>query len=270
MYKKITTLLAITSLSLYAYSDKDMDGVEDNLDQCPNTHFSELVDMNGCTIENLEGEHHFDIIYGLNFTKADYTTTEKIDTTTQDLQLDYYYKNFSLQLISSYYDYNNKTYNKSGVNDLFIAAYYKLSPTDELTLRFGVGAAMPTYDSLLNNNNTDYTASANIGYKLESINLFAGYSHTMINDGDVSGVVSYQDTNSFTIGAGFYPLKNLYVSGSYNDSDSIYKDVETIKNLSLYAFYNIDANWFTSFSYSYGLSDSASDSSTSFRIGYYF
>ncbi|QOY54425.1 DUF3187 domain-containing protein [Candidatus Sulfurimonas marisnigri] len=270
MYKKIITLLAITSLSLSAYSDKDLDGVDDSLDQCPNTYFSELVDMNGCTIENLSGEHHFDIIYGLNFTKADYTTTEKTDTTTQDLQLDYYYRNFSLQIISSYYNYNNKTYDKSGMNDLFIAAYYKLSPTNELTLRFGAGVTIPTYDSLLNNNNSDYTASMNIGYKLESINLFAGYSYTIINDDDVAGVASYQNTNSFTAGAGFYPQKNLYVSGSYNNSDSIYTNVDTIRTISLYTFYNIDANWFASFSYSYGVSDSASDSSTSFRVGYYF
>lgn len=268
MNKKLLTLLTLTSLSLLAYSDYDMDGVDDKADQCPNTLFSELVDLNGCTIKTLElkDEHHFDIIYGVNFSQANYTTTQETDTLTQSLQVDYYNKNFSLQVSSSHYS----TDDDSGTNDSFIGAYYKLSPTNELSLRLGGGIIIPTYDSELNNNNLDITASANISYMLENINLFGGYSYTMINDDDVSGVATYQNTNSFTAGIGFYPQKKLYVSGSLSSSDSIYQNTDAIQTASLYVFYNIDANWFTSFSYSYGLSDSASDNSVTLRLGYYF
>lgn len=266
MLKKILILITAASLSLSAYSDYDMDGVDDSNDQCPNTPFNELVDIKGCTIKTLESEHHFDIIYGLNFSKADYSATSKSDTATQSLQIDYYYKNFSLQASSAYY--NSESDN--GMNDSFIGAYYKLSPTNELTLRFGGGAIIPTYKTELNNNNADVVASANFSYMLERINLFGGYSYTMINDDDILGIVSYQNTNSYSGGIGFYLLKNLYLSGSYGSSDSVYKGTEAIETASVYGFYSINANWFTSFSYAYGLSDSASDNSLTLRLGYYF
>lgn len=266
MFKKALVVIIAASLSLSAYSDYDMDGVDDSNDQCPNTQFNELVDINGCTTKTLTSEHHFDIIYGLSFSEADYTTTPKSNTVSQSLQIDYYYQNFSLQASSSYYNSDSD----NGMNDSFVGAYYKLSPENELTLRFGVGAIIPTYDTELDNNNMDFIGSANFSYMLKSINLFGGYSYTVINDDDVLGIVSYQNTSSYSGGVGFYPLKNLYLSGSYNNSDSIYKGSEDIETLSLYTFYSIDANWFTSLSYSYGLSDSASDNSIALRLGYYF
>lgn len=266
MLKKALIFLVATSLSLSAYSDYDMDGVDDDNDQCPNTPFNELVDIKGCTIKTLKSQEHFDIIYGLSFSEADYTTTTKSDTISQLLQIDYYYQNFSLQASSSYYDSKND----SGLNDSFIGAYYKLSAENELTLRFGVGAIIPTYDTELNNNNMDFIGSVSFSYLLDSINLFGGYSYTVVNDDDVLGIVSYQDTNSYSGGIGFYTLKNLYLSASYGNSDSIYKGIEAIKTLSAYGFYSIDKNWFTSLSYTYGLSESASDNSLALRLGYYF
>lgn len=53
MFKKALILIIATSLTLLAYSDYDMDGVEDNIDKCPNTSFNELVDIEGCTIKVL-------------------------------------------------------------------------------------------------------------------------------------------------------------------------------------------------------------------------
>lgn len=266
MLKKTLKFLMLTSLSLSAYSDYDMDGVEDSSDQCPNTSFNELVDIKGCTTKTLKSEHHFDIIYGLSFSEADYSSTSKSDTLTQNLQIDYYYQNFSLQASSSYYNSDDD----SGINDSFIGAYYKIFPINKLTLRFGAGAIIPNYDTELDNNNMDVVASANFSYMIESINLFGGYSYTMINDDDILGIVSYQNTNSYSGGIGFYPAKNLYLSGSYGNSDSIYKGTEAIETASVYGFYTINANWFTSFSYSYGLSDSASDNSLALHLGYYF
>lgn len=266
MFKKALILITAASLSLSAYSDYDMDGVDDSNDRCPNTPFNELVDIKGCTVKTLASEHHFDVIYGLSFSEADYTSTPKSDTLSQSLQIDYYYQNFSLQASSSYYDSDSD----SGMNDSFVGAYYKLSPENELTLRFGVGAIIPTYDTELDNNNMDFIGSANFSYMLKSINLFGGYSYTVINDDDVLGIVSYQNTSSYSGGVGFYPLKNLYMSGSYNNSESIYKGSEDIETLSLYTFYSINANWFTNLSYSYGLSDSASDNAIAVRLGYYF
>ncbi|MCW8895606.1 MAG: DUF3187 domain-containing protein [Sulfurimonas sp.] len=268
MNKKLLILLTITSLNLLAYSDYDMDGVDDKIDQCPNTLFSELVGPNGCTIKTLElkGEQHFDIIYGVNLSQANYTTTKKTDTITQSLQVDYYDKDFSVQVSTSYYTSDDD----SGTNDSYVGAYYRLFPMDKLTLRLGAGIILPTYKSELDNNNLDLTSSINASYMLENSNIFAGYSYTLVNDDDVAGIASYQNTSSFSMGIGFYPEKDFYVSGSYNSSESIYQGTDDIDTLSLYGFYNINISWFTSFSYEYGLSDSASDNSVTLRLGYYF
>jgi hypothetical protein len=47
MFKKALILITAVSLSLLAYSDYDMDGVDDAVDKCPNTPFNELVDIRG-------------------------------------------------------------------------------------------------------------------------------------------------------------------------------------------------------------------------------
>jgi hypothetical protein len=269
MYKILLTLTIISSTLLLAGGDMDMDGVENSIDKCPNTPITDLVDIQGCTIKSLESPHHFDIIAGVSYSQTSYTGVGDSDTISETLQADYYYKDFSIQVSTSYYDSSNDSYNDSGMGDSFIGAYYKLYPLSNLNLRFGLGIILPTYDSSLNNNNTDYLASLSFSYMLEKINMFGGYNYTIINDDDTTNV-KYQDTNSYNVGVGFYPTSKLYLSGSFNSSNSIYKDVDDINTLSVYAFYTINKNWFTNFSYAYGLSDSASDNYFSLRVGYYF
>lgn len=266
MFKKALIFIMAASLSLLAYSDYDMDGVDDAVDKCPNTPFNELVDARGCTVKKAWNKEHLSIIYGIGFSEADYTITSNSDTISQSIQIDYYYNDLSLQASSSYYLSDND----SGLNDSFIGAYYRLSPSNELTIRVGGGVILPTYDTELDNNNMDVVVSSSFSYMLDNINLFGGYSYTMVNDDDILGVVSYQDTHSYSMGAGFYARSDLYISGYYTTSDSIYKDTTDIETLSLYTFYSIDKNWFTTFGYSYGLSDSASDNSLTLRLGYYF
>ncbi|NPA59905.1 MAG: DUF3187 domain-containing protein [Epsilonproteobacteria bacterium] len=268
MYKILTALLIISYTFLLA-NDFDMDGVEDVKDSCPNTPMSDLVDINGCTIKSLVSPHHFDIIFGLNYTQTDYESLGNSDTFDGSLQVDYYYKDFSIQASTSYYSSSSDLYSDSGIADSFIGAYYKIYPLNDLSVLFGGGLILPTNDSSIDNNNVDYTASLNLSYMLEKVNIFGGYSYTIINDDDTIDV-KYQDTNSYSLGVGFYPTQELYLSGSFNSSSSIYKNVDDINTLSVYAFYTINTNWFTNFSYAYGLSDSASDNYLSLKLGYYF
>ena len=275
MYKILLVFLLLATTGLFAFSDYDMDGVEDKKDKCSNTPFSDLVDINGCSKKTLKtfttskSPHHYDIIVGVNYSQENYDNLEKADTTSSSLQLDYYYKNFSIQASTSYYDSSSVSYNDSGITDSFIGAYYKFTPTKNFDIRVGGGAIIPTYDTKLSNNNTDYTASLNLSYMLKNINLFGGYNYVIINDSDTVDV-KYQNTNAYSIGVGFYPTQKLYISGSYNSSDSIYTNVKDIDTASFYGFYSIDENWFSTFNYAYGLSDTASDNYFSLRIGYYF
>ncbi len=266
----ILIMLGMFSVSLFAYSDSDMDGVDDSRDKCPNTPLTDLVDINGCTKKSLVSPHHFDIIIGANYAGSNYASLNQTDTYSSSLQVDYYYKNFSLQASTSYYKTDGDGYSETGMNDSFVGASYQFKPTKELSLRIGAGALLPTYDTSLNNNNTDYTASLNVSYTLGKVNLFGGYIYTMINDDDIAGTVAYQNTNAFSGGLGYYVTNKLYLSGAYNTSDSIYTGVEKIRTVSAYGYYSISQHWFSTFSYAYGLSDSASDNAASIKLGYYF
>ncbi len=283
---KALSIFLLCTLSLLAYSDYDLDGVDDSIDRCPNTSMTELVDMYGCTIQNLEGDHHFDVILGASYSQIS-PVQEKTDTIATSIQADYYYKNFSLQATTSYFNSESTITSSSGQTDSFIGAYYQFNPFKSLSLRLGGGFLLPTYDSGLNNNNMDYTASASLSYLFNNINLFGSYNYTLINDDDTSYLdidgntveLYYQNTNAFNAGIGFYPTSRLYTSLSYNNSDSIYEkivnidgtnDMEPLETTSAYLFYTIDIHWFTTVSYAYGLSDTASDHFAAVRLGYYF
>lgn len=256
-------------LVLFSFDDMDMDGVDDINDKCLYTPFSDLVGSDGCTIESLESLHHFDIITGVSFSDTDYNTLSKTDTTTASLQLDYYYKNFSLSLNSSYFSNSSDTYSASGMNDTYLGVDYKLA-FNKLYVSLGTGLLLPTYDTTLNNNNTDYTANVNLSYNIGRISLFGTYGYTFVNDDDVKDIVSYQNSNYFSLGLGYYLTSKFYLSSYYNVSDSIFKDVSKIQTVSLYTYYSINDNFFTTLNYAYGLSDTASDNYLSLKIGYYY
>lgn len=271
-------LLAFLSSSLFAYVDSDMDGVEDSIDGCPNTPFSDLVDINGCTKKSLFSAHHYDIIFGASYSASDYLTLNATDTLSGNIQVDYYYKNFSLQASTSYFTTQGSGFNDSGLYDSFLGGAYQFRPTKNLSLRLGAGALLPTYKSTLDNNNMDYTANINLSYNIGKVNLFGGYAYTIINDDDVNVVdangtttsVIYQNTSGYSVGAGVYATQKLYISGAYNSVDSIYTNIEDITTASLYGYYSIDSHWFSTLSYAYGLSTSASNHYASIRLGYFF
>ena len=278
--KKILLLLLYASMTLFAYVDADLDGVDDSVDKCPNTPFMELVDIDGCTKKVLVPKykkHHFDIIVGANFSTSDYASLSQTDTLSTSLQLDYYYDNFSLQLSGSYYKMQSDLYSNEGFNDSFVGVAYSLKK-EGLVMRFGLGALLPTYDAALNNNKTDYSASLNVSYAIKNFNIFGGTIYTKIEDEDVilqdsSGNTYsyiYQDTVALSGGAGYYFTKSLYGSLSYSRSQSVYSNLEDIETLSLYGYKSIDQNWFVTLFYAYGLSESASDHALSVKLGYYF
>lgn len=265
-------MLLVFSGSLFAF-DSDMDGVNDAKDKCPNTPFTDLVDIDGCTNKSLAQNYHYDIIVGLSSTSSDYTTLNKTDTLATTIQADYYYKNFSVQAATGLYTERGESYSQSGLQDSFLGAAYQVFPTNDLSIRFSIGAILPTYDTTLNNNKTDYTAGVNLSYNLDKLNVFGGYGYTLINDTDYSDStisVSYQNTHSYSGGVGYNITDKLYMSGAYNVSESIYVGVKKVETASLYAYYNIDENWFSTCSYAYGISESASQTYLAVKLGYFF
>jgi len=254
---RIVLLFSLLAVSLFAYTDSDLDGVTDELDRCPNTPMLALVDKNGCTVETLKAksEHHADVSMGIGYDKVDSETDDKVYT----IDINYYYGAFTANLYTVNYLENVNIYSK---DDLYLSAYYQYEISDTLGLRFGTGVVLPLSDA--NGNETDYLLSAQITYQIDSVLLYAYYKYTFMND------LYSRNIHTVVVGAGYSPASKLYTILSFSNEQSIYRGYDDIRYLTLYNKYYFDDHWFGTLRLSAGLSDTANDFSTVFSIGYYF
>lgn len=271
MRRAILLLAILISHQAYAYVDDDLDGVEDAHDKCLYTPLSDLVDIEGCTIETLWSKNSFDLSLGLSYADTDYNTLAKTDTITTAFTLNYYYsKKLTFSLWSSYYNNRSESYSASGLNDTYASVEYLLRD-DALHISLGAGVVLPTYESSFMKNNTDFSVNLNLDYGVtEKTHLLGSYGYTFINDEDIAGYVAFEDTHYFSLGAGYFFSEELYMSSSYNQSQSIYADVEDISTLSFYGVYDINTEHFVTFTYARGLSESASKNYLGLNLGYRF
>lgn len=265
------TLLLLCSLWVYGASDSDLDGVDDINDQCPHTPFSDLVDSRGCTTSSLSIPVQYDLIVGYDYASSNANTLEDTATDTITFQADMYRGNISAQILASYYQSDDSSYNDSGWNDTQISLFYLFKPTNDFMIQTGAGIVLPTYSTGYGNEATDYVGSVALSYSLnQNINLFGGYSYTMINDDNIPDLVDYQNTNAFYAGVGYMNAKNRSINFSYTHAQSIYAGIDPIETLSLKGMFPIDTHWFMIGDYRYGLSDTASNHEAALRIGYAF
>jgi hypothetical protein len=264
-------LMLLVAFHVYGVEDADFDGVDDAIDKCPNTPFSDLADAYGCTTSSLYTPTSYDIIMGLNLSSMNANTLENTKTSNATLQADIYHGNFSAQFLTSYFKSQDSTYSDSGWNDSQINLFYLFKPTTEFMFQAGVGVIAPTYSTGYSNEAADYLASLSLQYSLDkNIHLFGGYSYTMVNDNDVENLLNYQNTNAFYAGIRYIGSKNKSISASYTNSQSIYSGVKPIETLSVGVMLPLDSHWFLLGDYRYGISDSASDHEAALRVGYTF
>jgi hypothetical protein len=269
--RRTLLLLGCLCSLLWGYSDEDADGVEDRFDRCPGTSFSDLVDAQGCTVRSLAPSTVMDVVVGVVVQDGTSALTQEGDTDTSlALQFDLYHGPWSVQALTSY-DLSSE---REGMGDTLLAGSYLFRPGGSLTLRFGAGVILPTYETGYDNEAADWRTSVGATYDLaEKLNLFGSYSFTLVNDKDVgsgSDAIRYQNMNAFTLGAGSNLSSSLYASLSYFQSDSIYRGVEAVQSVTAYGLYTLTGKWFTTLAYSIGLSDSASDTTAAIRLGYTF
>ncbi|MCK9373965.1 MAG: DUF3187 domain-containing protein [Sulfuricurvum sp.] len=264
-------LLLLGMFSVYGANDRDFDGVDDSADRCLDTPFSDLVDANGCTTQTLYTQTDYDIIVGVNFSTMNTATLKNTATSTTTFQADLYHGNLSAQLLTSYFRSEESTYSDTGWNDTQLSLFYTVKAAESVIVQTGVGAVLPTYSTGYGNEAIDYRGSIAMQYTLQpQINLFGGYSYTLVNDADIPKVALFQNTHAFYGGLGYTTPENNSINLSYAHSQSIYTQVNPIQTLSLGLFIAITPQWFILGDYKYGLSDSASDHETAFRLGYSF
>ncbi len=264
MIKKLPILILSIPISILAYNDLDLDGVEDLQDKCPNSLITDLVDKDGCKIDSVEALHHFDIITGVKYTKIKsktYRTSTSISVKT--LKLDYYYKDFSFSVSSAKGD--------SIYDDTYISAKYSYKYNGFIKFTTSLNLILPTYKNYLNNNLTDYGVAQSVIYKENKLSLFGAYGYTVINDKDKKKFgLYYKNKNSYTLGIGYDIKPNFYTSISLSYIDSIYRNRNNTINKNLFLLYSIDDNWFSSISYLRVEADRYNSDATSFKIGYYY
>ena len=260
---RVLLLLMVLASFVFAYVDSDMDGVPDKSDRCANTPLSELVDLSGCTVKSLAVEHHFDVVLGQS-----YATDSNSTLNLSSFRLDYYYKEWSFQLATSYYDATNSDEKSSGQNDTYLNFSYLLNPLKNLYVNIGGGAVFPTYES--EDNEVDYTASLYGRYRWDSLSLILGLGYGKTGDDNSENIISYSDTLSYKIALGYSWSENVYASMGYARVNSIFEGSDDLESLSLYGHYGIDEHWFSNLSYRYGLAKSDLKETIGVNLGYYW
>lgn len=267
---RISLVLVLMLSQLHAYNDTDWDGVEDKFDQCPQTPLSDLVDMDGCTTVKTEKTFHYSIIGGIGYSKVNYASQEKMDTTDTSLETNMYYNNWQIQGSVSRYVSSTENSNETGMNDSIVNIFYRWPFSERLTITPGIGMNFPTYKTGYDNESTDYSSMVSAEYQFSAaIYGFGGYTYTWVNDRDTPSL-TYQNSTSFYAGLGYVMKSGQEWNLHYNSNDTIYHDSETVQTMGLGYFNQLTPHWFVVGTYDYGLSDSASDHSWNLRLGYYY
>jgi hypothetical protein len=242
---------------LNAYNDSDLDGVEDRVDQCPNTPMTELVNLMGCTVEHLLSLHHFSVKGGFS-----YALDQESRYTFSSFEFDYFYQDFSLQLSSSYYDLESNMVSDEGVNDSYIKFFYTLKPFDNFSLKLGSALALPTYEE--SKNRVDYLTSISGKYSQNNWNCSMGLGYSISNDVNSSNRLFYHLNFGYTWSDDFYSSIGYYIS------QSSYEGLNNLESISLYNSYAINKNWFTTLSLTQGLNEATLENSMGVKLGYYW
>jgi rhodanese-related sulfurtransferase len=192
MLLRFVQLFVLVSTMLFAYSDSDIDGVDDSIDLCPNTDFDILVDENGCPQSKyFPGKIIFQI--------GSDTSFNEIDETISNLNIytNYMIKEWNFSISNSNYQVTNLA-NDMTDNDLFLTAGYTFVK-DNIRTRFSLGTKfdLSSRDSSDEERDNDYYASMNIEYFFkEKQNVFFYYSYTISGDSDKIDYSNFQSISA--------------------------------------------------------------------------
>ena len=268
-------------------NDKDLDGVPDTIDQCPNTPFLCEVDSKGCThniltlpFETEKENLTMTLAYGFN------TNEDLIDREIQyntRIKLSYYLNNWAYSIQTGYYTHKQD----KGTLDTIIRVRKRIKLTPEYVLNIGTGLCLPTYD--FRGNKMDELLYTSLHYyPTLALSFFAGYTFTRIGDQETSSVLpeplsnanknngkpketineKIQNTHKFYFGTGYFFTHNFYINIIYNDEKNKFVSEHRVKSISSSMYYKINKKWFTTLYYKYEILDGDKHDNLLFTIGY--
>jgi len=260
----LLSLMLLTLSHAEIAKDQDMDGVPDDRDQCLDTPFLNEVNNKGCSTNTLifpeeRDSGSLDVSFGYGYSNDEELVDRDTQHTTK-FQISYYLNNWSYSLRTGYFS----TDDDNGMQDTTLKIKRKFKLTKFLKVGLGAAVKLPTYD--FTGNKTDYTLYASVIYYPKSaLSVFAGASHTFINDEEIS--TPLQDINTFYLGSGYFFTKDIYANIAYSYVQSKFTTNNAADSIISTLFYKINKKWFTILSYSHEIEDELKNSA-SIKFGY--
>jgi len=262
-YFKLYLLSLLLTSSAFAYTDNDIDGVDDSVDQCLNTPFDVLVGENGCAFgKKNNGALTLKIGTDISFNKPSDSSTNL------NFFANYSYNNWDTSLSNSNYtSYDNVSGGSSKAGDLYLSAGY-LFKYDALHTKLSLGSKIATADEGVGTGENDYFASVNLNYYVSpKQDFFLYYGYTMSGD---SAEIDYEDFSSISVGVGYAMSDKWYSGISYDYSGTNIAYGESYKAFSWFNSYSFTEHFFATVNYAHGLDDFSYDHTLSLKLGVTF
>lgn len=237
----------------YAYSDYDVDGVEDSIDECPNTPFDVLVNEKGCE----EGKTYYGTLTLLTGLLSA-TNSNGSEITNAQFFMNYRYEDWDFSL-STFNDIKNSIENVPST--YYVTTGYRFALSETLQSKITLG----TKQSSLQN---DYFLSTNIDYSVsQKQNFFLFYSYTIAEN---SNTTVYDNFHTLSLGTGRILTSYWYSALSYDFSEESLANSGNYKAISWSNTFVFASHYFVLTNYSYGLSTATSEHTVSLQLGVKF
>jgi len=249
----VVLFLGMTLSHAYSYSDYDVDGVEDSVDDCPNTPFDKTVDESGCE----EGRSYMG---NLTLLSGSISAIDKnSDTVTKFLlYLNYGYKEWDFSL-STFNDVQNTTVQIP--DTYYVTTGYHVTLSEHIQTKFSVGTKQ-------SNVQDDYYASLYGNYSVsERQSIFLYYSYTYAQN---SNRRRYKNFSTISLGTGRMLTEYWYSAISYDFSGATLRNTDDYKAVSWANTFAFNAKYYMLANYSYGLNTATADQTISIQFGVKF
>jgi len=238
-----------------AYTDTDLDGVDDAVDRCPDSSFDEIVGSDGCALERLSDDGHLTIEAGMNIGPGE---------RAQIVGLDYRRGAVELSIRSSF-RYRSDS-DDGGINDSSLYLSYSTELAGYWGIRLSGGLIAPAYDPDGGERRIDTALWVTIMYDRDRYIVEGSYGYRWVGDSGMADI-RYRDSESLSLSVGYLVRDDLYMGASYGISDSIYGDgVDRIYSID--TLYTLNEKWFAGARWSRVSGDEGDDDYLSLRVGY--
>jgi hypothetical protein len=250
-------LLLFTLLSsLAAFVDNDLDGVDDQFDQCLQSDLFDLVDATGCSTKTLISPHHFKLSTALTYSKLDQENYTLTKTRYHHYTLEYSYRQWQFFLSTATYH----TSETDAQSDTTLGAAYTTTPSPALSLTTSLSIIFPTYTPSSADEAIDLSIYSELAYTVNDLTFFQSIGYTLIRDHDNPELTaSYQNSRSSSTGIGYELSPQLYTTLSYSFEEPIYQTLTTIQMATISLYYTLNDHFTLSTHYAKGYSNTTSD-----------